>query len=204
MPSPRLTAEQKQALAATLREINSQSANIHEHNDFIRDNANMPAFASRSATPSELLELIHTSKAEFALFAEHHVPIYLGQRLIDEFNGHWSVEENPRLVMFGKPYVDGFGNIGHENIYLPLLKLENEEDVERFGRFRASCQRASVLCARFRESFSHLAGTSIPRSELERQCVDLNVLPKGREVQSVWRERMTKYAKILDIKIQRG
>lgn len=204
MSATKLSEEEKQTLAATLREITEQSANIHEHIDFIRDNARLPEFACDIATPAELLELIRASEAEFVLFAEHHVPIYLGQCLIDEFGGHWSVEENPRMVMFGKPYVDGFGNIGYENIYLPLLKLKNEEDIKRFERFRASCRRAFNLRARFVETFSHLAGTSILRSALEQQCVDSDVLPKGFEVDHVWRQRVTKYAKDLKIRIKRG
>lgn len=204
MPSPKLSEVQKQALTATLREINEQSAKIHEHIDFIRDNARLPPFVSDVATPGELLKLIRASEAEFVLFAEHHVPIYLGRRLIDEFDGHWSVEDNPRMLMFGKPYVDGFGNIGYENIYLPLLKLKNDDDVKRFARFRASCRRAFDLRAKFTETFSHLAGFTILRSELEQQCIDRNVLPRGQEVERVWRERVTKYAKMLKITLQRG
>jgi hypothetical protein len=204
MPSQKLTEEQKHALAVNLREINEQAANIHEHIEFIRENARLPPFASDVATSAELLELIRASEAEFVLFAEHHVPIYLGQCLIDEFEGHWSVEQNPRILMFGRPYVDGFGNIGYENIYLPMLKLQSEEDAKRFDRFRASCRRACDLRAKFTSAFSRLAGTSILRSELEQQCADLNVLPKGFEVERVWRERVATYAKMLKIKVQRG
>ena len=204
MPSPKLSEAQKQAIAATLQEINEQSANIHEHIDFIRDNARLPPFKSQIATPAELLELIRASEAEFVLFAKHHVPIYLGRCLIDEFDGHWSVEDKPSMVMFGEPYVDGFGNIGYENIYLPLLELRSEEDANRFERFRKSCRRAFDLRARFVETFSDLSGASILRSELEKKCVDLNVLPKGSEAPSVWRERVTNYAKMLKIKLRRG
>lgn len=200
----KLNEEQKRALATTLSEINAQSANVYEHIDFIRDNAGLPQFDCDFATPSELLELTRKSKGEFVEFAEHHVPIYLGQRLIDEFDGHWSVEGNPKMAMFGKLYVDGFGNIGYENIYLPMLRLENEEDCKRFERFRQSCRRAYDLRERFTAVFSRLAGASILRSELENECVELNVLPKGREVERVWRQRVNEYAKLLKIKIVRG
>lgn len=187
-----------------MSEINEQSANIQDQIDFIRDNAGLPPFDADFATPSELLELTRKSKGEFVDFAEHHVPIYLGQRLINEFDGHWSIEDNPRMAMFGKPYVDGFGNIGYENIYLPLLKLENEEDAKRFERFRQICRRAYDLREGFTEAFSRLTGASIRRSELENECVELNVLPKGREVERVWRQRVNQYAKLLKIKINRG
>lgn len=204
MPSPKLSEEQKQALAATLREINEQSAGIHEHIDFIRDNAGLPRFESDIATPTELLELTRTSEGEFAMFAEHHVPIYLGCCLIEEFKGHWSVEDNPKMAMFGQPYVDGFGNVGYENVYLRLLKLQSEEDARRFARLRSSCRRAYDLRAKFTEVFSHLSGTSVLRSDLEKQCIELHVLPKGKETGQVWRERVTQYSKLLGIEIQRG
>ena len=139
MPSRKLTEEQKAVLATTLIEIREQSGNIHEHIDFIRDNARLPHFAGSVATPAELLTLIQASEAEFVTFAEHHVPIYLGCCLIDEFSGHWSVEDKPSMVMFGQPYVDGLGNIGYENIYLPMLQLRDDRDVKRFDQFRASC-----------------------------------------------------------------
>jgi len=204
MPSPKLSDAQKQAIASTLREINEQSANIHGHIDFIRDNARLPPFTSQVATPAELLELIRASESEFVLFAEHHVPIYLGRCLIDEFDGHWSVEDKPSMAMFGEPYVDGFGNIGYENIYLPSLELHSEEAAKRFDQFRKSCRRAFDLRTKFVETFSDLSGSSILRSKLEKQCVDLNVLPMGSEAPSVWRERVTKYAKMLKIKLRRG
>ncbi len=203
MSSPKLSEKEKQVIAATLREINEQSADIYEHIDFIRENVGLPPFVSEIATPTELLELTRASEGEFAKFAEHHVPIYLGRCLIEEFEGHWSIEENRRMAAFGQPYVDGFGNVEYENIYLPSLRLQNEEDTRRFARFRLSCRRAYDLRASFTEVFSHLSGTSILRSELERQCEELNVLPKGCEVEYVWRQRVTKYAKLLKIKTQR-
>lgn len=202
MPTPKLTLEQKAALAATLAEIEKQSSGIHEQIDFIRDNARLPAFDGPVATPAELLAMIKASEHEFVDFAKHHVPIYLGCCLIDEFKAHWSVEEQPSMLMYGQPFVDGFGNVGYENIYLPMLILEDDRDIKRFDRFRASCRRASNLLAKFTEKFSVLSGSSMLRSELEEQC--LSILPKGHEANYVWRSRITKYAKQLKIKIKRG
>lgn len=204
MPSRKLTEEEIRELAHRLREINKQSADIHQHIEFIRDNAGLPPFRSRIATAAELLTLIRASETEFVLFAQHHVPIYLGQCLIDEFAAHWSVEDNPSMAMFGQPYVDGFGNIDYENVYLSQLTLENEDGVRRFEYLRATCRRAFDLRANFTATFAHLAGSSILRSDLEQKCVSLKVLPKNREAGPVWRQRVTKYAQLLNIHIKRG
>ena len=202
MSRSKLTAKQEQALSIVLREIEGQSTGIHENIEFLRENARLPPFANPLATPSELLALIRASEYEFIKFAKHQVPIYLGCKLIEEFKAHWSVERLQSMAMFGQPYIDGFGNIEYENIYLPMLRLEDDSDIIRFNRFRTSCRRASNLLAQFTETFSSLANSSILRSDLEEQC--RSILPKNRESKQVWRSRITKYAKLLKIKIKRG
>jgi len=202
MSSRKIIVAKKAILAAKLTEIRKQSASIHEHIEFIRENAGLPPFASSVAAPAELLTMVKAAENEFVDFAKNYVPVYLGCCLIDQFKAHWSVEEKPCMAMFGQPFVDGFGNIEYENIYLPMLRLENNHDVKRFERFRASCQRASDLFAKFTETFSNLSGSIILRSELEEQC--FRVIPKGCEAKHVWRTRITKYAKLLKIKIKHG
>jgi len=146
--------------------------------------------------------IIKALDGELLEAAQFHIPVYLGCCLIDEFGGHWNVEGNPRMAMFGQPYVDGFGNIEYENIHLHALELNTEEDARRFELYRKRCRRAFDLRTRFIESFSHLSGSSILRSDFEQQC--LEVLPRGRETKHVWRTRITKYAKLLKIKLKRG
>jgi len=174
------------------------------HIDFIRENAGVAPFANSVATPTELLGVLHASEGEFIEFAKHQIPIYLGQSLIDEFDGHWSIEKRPNMAMFGVPYVDGFGNIGYEDIHLPLLSVDDESIIERFERFRVTCRKASRLLPQFTDVFGHLSRSEILRSEFEKHCVENDVLPRGLEAEHVWRSRVTKYAKLLKIKIKRG
>lgn len=204
MTARKLSDADKAILAKSLDAVHEVSANIDEHIEFIRKNAGLPPFAGETATPAELLAMVHNSEGEFIEFAEYHVPIYLGCQLIAEFDGHWSIEDNTNMAMFGEPFVDGFGNIKHENVYLRQLRLRDFQDAKVFDRLQSDCQRAYDLRAKFTETFSDLAGTSILRSELERRCLDLDVLPRKGEVMHVWRTRVTKYARLVNIKIKRG
>ena len=204
MPSRKLTEEQKTLLAHRLQELLDQSGRVHENVDFIRENAGIRPFSQSLATPAELLAVLHASEGEFVELAKHHMPIYLGQALIEEFDGHWSIEKRPSMAMFGVPYVDGFGNIDYEDIHLPLLNVDDDSIVERFERFRGTCRKASRLLSQFKQAFGDLARSEILRSELEKHCIDRDVLPRGFEAEYVWRSRVTKYAKLLKIKIKRG
>ena len=115
---------------SALREIESQSAEIIDHIEFIRDNSGVEPFAGDRATLRELLELVTQSQGEFRDFADSHVPIYIGRCIIDELKGHWSIESRKRMAMFGNAYVNGFGNIDFENLYLPFLHLSEKADIK--------------------------------------------------------------------------
>lgn len=184
---------------SSLRDIERQSAEIIASIDFIRDNVGLKPFAADRATLRELLELVRSSRKEFIEFVHWHVPIYIGRCIIDELKGHWSIENQKRMAMFGKPYVDGFGNIGYENLYLPSLMLTSDEDIYRIEALWNQCRRANELRERFRKEFSSLSGQIASKNEIEKRCIDLGILPSTPMRFKVDRARVNQYSKELNI-----
>lgn len=189
---------------SALREVESQSAEIVDRVDFIRDNAGVKPFAGERATLRELLEVVSHSKGDFEDFAEWHVPIYIGRCVIEELQGHWSVEARKSIATFGQAYVDGFGNIDHENLYLSYLHLNDESDLRRIEGLWKQSRHAHGLRQRFQTEFGSLAGGSVSRKEVEARCVELGILPKSPMRFKVEKTRVTKYSKELGIQLTKG
>ncbi len=187
-----------------LKEIEKQSDEVLDQIDFIRDNIGLPPFTSERATPEELLQLITNSVGEFKEAAEWHVPIYIGRCFIDELQGHWYIESKKQLAMYGKPYVNGFGNIGYENLYLPQLMVTDREDVNRIKRLWKQSRRAYDIRERFRKEFEPLSGTIAIREDIETRCMELGLLPKSSIRFKVDRARVPLYCKDLKIKLKKG
>ena len=184
-----------------LDEIRKQSEEIYELVDFIRQHTTVPAFESGRASLEELLAVYLGSEEEMRDFAEWHIPIYIGKCLIDDLGAYWSLEKRKHLAMFGQVYVDGFGNIDWENIYLSQLKLRCENDLKRIRRLLGQAQRAHGYLQLFIETFGSMAGSTLHRAEVEEKCLELGILPKNRCRFRVDRKRVTKYARALKIKL---
>lgn len=189
---------------AYLKEIEEQSGAILDHIEFIRENAGLPPFKEGRATTEELFALVAGATGEFSDFAEYHVPIYIGRCIVDELDGRWFIEDKKHLVMYGKPYVGGFGNIGYENAYLPYLTITERRDIKRIDRLREQYRRAHRLRERFRSEFGHLSGSAVNRKDIETRCVELGILPSGKIRFRVDRARVPLYCRELKIKLKKG
>jgi hypothetical protein len=186
-----------------LREIEKQSEGIIEHVDFLRDNAGVAPFAGDRATTEELLAVVTHSTGELREAAEWHVPIYVGRCFIEELHGHWSVETTKRSAMYGKAYVDGFGNIGYENLYLPYLAVTEHKDISRIDRLWKQSRRAYEIREQFQAEFDSLSGTTAIREDIEDRCIELGILPKTPMRFKVDRARVPLYCREMQIRLKK-
>jgi len=189
---------------AMLSEIKNQAKEIYSHIDFLRENAGRPPFQDKSASLSELIELRKNLTDDLKEAADWHIPIYIGQSIIDELDGCWEIDKRKSSAMLGKVYVGGFGNIEYENIYLWQLTLQNNEDLKRINKLIKQAHKAYGLLDKFKKEFHIFEGISLSKTEIENKCIKVGILPDPQKYKmqyKVEKKRVVNYSKILKIEL---